>query len=249
MTPSPIRRAGRPAATAPYRLFCLPPAGAGPSLFFPWLDAAPPDIDVCPIALPGREDQFGQPLPASIAALADTLAEALAPALDRPYALLGYSMGALIAWELVQRWRRRGLRQPEVFFALAARAPSAQVPREVPLHALPAAAFRQTLIDIGGTPRELLDNADAMSLFEPILRNDLRIAETYRPGPDAAPLDGPLHAVFGSDDALMTRDDVAPWSACTRGPFRLHELPAPHMLPRPQLVALMPALAGWWRRG
>jgi len=244
----PIRRAGRAPAGAAYRLFCLPPAGAGASLFYPWLDAAPSDVEVCPVALPGREDRLGEPLPASIEALADTLADALAPALDRPYAILGYSMGALIGWALLQRWRRQGRRAPSMFFALAARAPSVVVPRDPPLHSLPAAEFRRTLVDIGGTPRELLEHADAMALFEPILRNDLRIAEQYRPAPEDPPMDCPLHALFGRRDVLMTRTEIEPWAACTRGSFSMQELDAPHMLARPELAALLaPMLRRWGR--
>lgn len=242
----PIRRAGRPAAQAPRRLFCLPPAGAGPSIFYPWLDAAPPGLDVCPIAVPGREDQFGQPLPASVPVLAEQLSHSLAPALDRPYALLGYSMGAQVAWELAQRWRARGLPGPQLFVALAARAPTVHLPRERSLHELPAAEFRQTLIDIGGTPRELLDNADAMALFEPILRNDLRIAEDYRADPSLPPLACPLLAFYGRQDSLMGRADVQAWADCTRGGFSLQERDQPHMLPRAALMQVLDDVAQAW---
>ena len=244
----PIRRAGRAPTAAAHRLFCLPPAGAGASLFYPWLDAAPPDVEVCPVALPGREDRLGDPLPASIDALADTLSDALAPALDRPYAVLGYSMGALVGWALLQRWRRQGRRAPSMFFALAARAPSVALRRDPLLYTLPATEFRQTLVDIGGTPRELLEHAGAMALFEPILRNDLRIAEQYRPAAGDGPMDCPLHAVFGRRDVLMTRAEVEPWAACTRGGFSVQELDAPHMLARPELAALLGMLLPRWQR-
>jgi len=247
-TTLPIRRAGRAPTAAACRLFCLPPAGAGASLFYPWLDAAPPDVEVCPVALPGREDRLAEPLPASIDALADDLSAALAPALDRPYAIVGYSMGALIGWALLQRWRAQGRRAPAMFFALAARAPSVVLPRDPPLHTLPAAQFRRTLVDIGGTPRELLEHADAMALFEPILRNDLRIAEQYRPAPQDRPMDCALHALFGKRDVLMGRADVEPWAACTRGAFSMQELDAPHMLPRPALAALLGPMLQRWKR-
>lgn len=227
------------------RLICLPPAGAGASIFYPWLDAAPPWLEVCPVAVPGREDQFRQPLPASIHALADALADTLAPALDRPYAVLGYSMGALVGYELVQRWARRGWRVPEAFFALAARSPTAPFGREEPLHLLDAPRFRQALIDMGGTPREILDNPEAMGLFEPILRNDLRIAETYRPpGPEALKLSCEVHALYSSEDVLVEPHHARAWADCSTRPLTEHVLDGPHMPGKAAFLALLPKVTG-----
>ena len=244
----PIRRAGRPSGQAAVRLFCLPPAGAGPSIFYPWLDAAPARIEVCPVAVPGREDLMRAPLPASIDALADHLAEALLPALDRPFALLGYSMGALVAYELSRRWHARGVLQPSMFVALAARSPTVPADRDEPLHLLGPQAFRQALIDLGGTPKELLDNADVMSLFEPILRNDLRIAETYRAPADQPTfkLPCPLHAFVSLDDAVLDEEDAAAWADCAGDRFELHRLQGPHMLGRGALLGVLSAVSRLW---
>lgn len=246
----PIRRAGRPSVDAPCRLLCLPPAGAGPSIFYPWLDAAPADLEVCPVALPGREDLMRAPLPESIHALADELSRQLLPALDRPFGVLGYSMGGLLGYELVRRWQEQGARSPSVFVALAARAPTAPSDRDEPLHLLPPAAFRQALIDLGGTPRELLDNTEVMSIFEPILRNDLRLAETYRPPKSGTvfQLDCPLHAFVSLDDAVLAERDAAAWQECAGSTFCLHRLRGPHMLARAELMDVLKAVAALWAR-
>lgn len=230
------------------RLFCLPPAGAGPSIFYPWLDAAPRHIEVCPVAVPGREDLMRAPLPASIDALADHLAQALLPALDRPFALLGYSMGALVAYEVARRWHAQGARQPAMFVALAARSPTAPADRNEPIHLLGSQAFRAALIDLGGTPREVLDNADVMSLFEPILRNDLRIAETYRAPANqpAFKLSCPLHAFVSPDDAVLDEKDAAAWADCSDARFELHRVQGPHMLGREALLGVLSSVSKLW---
>ncbi len=242
---SPIRRAGRPATARPRRLFCLPPAGAGASLFYPWIDASTPDIEVCPVSLPGREDRLREPLPQSIPALADALAPVLAPLLDRSYAILGYSMGALLAYELVLRWRAAGLSQPDMLLALAARAPTVAFRREPPMHLLDKAAFRKMLEELGGTPSEVLANEDAMSLFEPILRNDLRISESYERA-TAVVLDCTIHAVHCRRDTLVQEADVAAWAGCTRKQFHMHVLDLAHMLARPAFMRLVQSIAAWW---
>jgi surfactin synthase thioesterase subunit len=247
-SPSPIRRAGRPPRGQPFRLFCLPPAGAGASLFFPWLDAAPGDIEVCPVSLPGREDRLREPLAASIPALADELADALAPALDLPYVVLGYSMGALLGYELLRRWDARGLRQPDLFVALAARAPGVPFSREAPLHTLDRDAFRAALADLGGTPPELLANEDAMALFEPILRNDLRISEIYA-GAAGWRMSCPLLAFHGRQDALLGESEVSAWRDCTSARFDLQVIDEPHMLRRPAFMQVLSTVAARWPRG
>lgn len=244
--PSPIRRGGRPSTQRPRRLFCLPPAGAGASLYYPWLDSAPADIEICPLSLPGREDRMREPLASSITTLADQLAADLQPALDRPYAIFGYSMGAMIGYELALRFKILGLPQPDCFITLAARAPGAFIQREPPLHQLNSAAFRNMLADVGGTPREILDNEAAMAIFEPILRNDFRISESWQ-RTSALPLDCPLLAIHCQQDQLLTEEEVSAWQHCTRAIFRMDTLEEKHMVRRETLLAIPQRIQAFWR--
>lgn len=86
-----------PAPASWVRLFCLPHAGGSASLFRTWQAELGQDIEVCPVQLPGRENRLREPplraLPDVIAPLVDVLAKHT----DKPYALFGHSMGALLA--------------------------------------------------------------------------------------------------------------------------------------------------------
>src|SRR6516225_8587755 len=88
------------------RLFCIPHAGAGPSSFRAWRNIFGDSIDVVPVACPGREGRFVEPLPATLDDLVRDLTVSLTPRLNMPFALLGHSMGALVAFELARRFRR-----------------------------------------------------------------------------------------------------------------------------------------------
>lgn len=56
-----------------------------------------------PVALPGREARFNDPLPSSIDNLADALAEELEQHITERYAIFGYSMGAFLGYEIGRR--------------------------------------------------------------------------------------------------------------------------------------------------
>lgn len=168
------------------RLICLPPAGAGPSLFRSWVQNSESIFDVVPVALPGREAHFTKPLPHDIQSLADHVANEITGLLQAPYALFGYSMGAVVAYELLRHLSLRRLPLPDAFYILGSNAPDRVLEGREPIHSMTSEDFHQSLVEIGGTPDEILRDREAMALFEPVLRNDFRICETYEFTPASA---------------------------------------------------------------
>lgn len=228
------------------QLICLPPAGAGPSLYQPWIRQYSDRLDVFPATLPGREARLFDPLPTSLEALADLLVDQLVSRLSRRYALFGYSMGAALSYEICRKFAERGIAPPEILFLLAANPPDRLLDRQAPIHKLESAEFRRELKEIGGTPDEILDNAEAMSLFEPVLRNDFRLCETYeyRPGPNRIVC--PAHAFVADRDHLVSAQSAAGWRAFLSGPFTLHHLTGAHMLDRETFAAFPERLLALW---
>lgn len=241
-----IRRAGRAPSSAPARLFCLPPAGAGPSLYYPWLDNGTP-FEVCPVSLPGREDRMQESLPESLPNLADELAAGLSNELQRPYALFGYSMGALLAYEIAIRFQVMGLPQPQLLVVLAARAPHKNKPMAQPLHSMQNAEFKDMLMEVGGTPKEIIENDAAMAIFEPILRNDFRISETFQ-RQSALPLTCPILAIHCNNDVLIEQDDVQAWESCTQSGFEMQCLEQPHIVEREALANIFYKIQRVWQQ-
>ncbi|WP_157982180.1 thioesterase II family protein [Oceanicella sp. SM1341] len=227
-------------------LICLPPAGAGPGLFRAWRTPAAGRVRLRPLALPGREARFGEPLPESLGALAEQLAGELAPALPPRYALFGYSMGAVLGYELIRRLLARGCPGPEALFLLGSNPPDRMLEGESPIHLLDGPAFRAELGRIGGTPPEILANAEAMALFESILRHDFRLCETHVPRPVGPAPACPAHVLVSAQDHLVSAEGAEGWRAFLAGEVTLHRLEGGHMLSEPAFAALLERVLALW---
>jgi medium-chain acyl-[acyl-carrier-protein] hydrolase len=230
----------RPDPTARLRLFCLPFAGGGATVFRSWSQGLPPTVQVCAVQPPGRETRFREPAFTRMPPLVAALADALGPHLGRPFALFGHSLGALVSFELARELRRRGLRSPEGLIVSGHGAPHVP-PRRRPIHALPDDEFRAELRHLNGTPAAVLENEELMRVLTPTLRADLAVAETYAPAP-GPPLDCPMLALGGAQDTFTPLPDVDAWREHTRAAFDLRVLPGDHFFllsHRPALLQLL----------
>jgi surfactin synthase thioesterase subunit len=217
---------GAPPPDTPLRLVCFPHAGASAFVFRDWHALAPPGIGVASMQLPGRGERLREPAVRRLGPLVRAAGEALRPYLDRPFALFGHSVGALVAFELARLLAREYGRVPERLFVSGRPAPD-RPPARRPIHDLPTPAFIDALKDFDPTLRGLLEDPEALELFLPILRADLEVSETwsYQPG---APLDCPI-TVFGGDaDRTVSRDDLEGWRRCTTHECAIHVLPGDH---------------------
>ncbi|WGF87871.1 thioesterase II family protein [Marinivivus vitaminiproducens] len=226
-------------------LVCLPPAGAGPAIYRTWTCREGSWAEMFAPSLPGREARIAEAPAASLEALADQLADQLAPLSRRPYALFGYSMGAALAYEIARRWSRDGL-PPEMLFVLGANPPGHALDSRNPVHQLESAAFRRELRAIGGTPSEILDDLDIMSFYEPLIRNDFRMSETYRHEPDGRPLPCPAHVFVADEDHIVDAEAAAGWRDFVQGDCVLHSLRGRHMLEQEAFAALQDVVLSLW---
>ncbi len=223
-------------ADARLRLFCLPYAGGSASIYRAWPEAFPESIEVCPIELPGRGARFTESLHNTMEPLVREVADTLVPYLDRPFALFGYSMGALIAFELAHALRRNYGLNPVHLCASAHRAP--QIPDlDSAVHDLPEPQFWETLRGLNGTSDEVLKHPELRSAMQPILRADFALCDKYeyvrRPR-----LSCPITAIGGLQDLKADRESLGAWREQTDASFRLHMLQGDHFFLRTNAAAL-----------
>lgn len=230
----------KPKPQARLRLYCLPYAGGSASIFRAWQESLPGDIDVCPIQYPGRENRFREHPHKDVLALVHALGQALAPSLDRPYALFGHSMGGLVGFELA-RWLAGRFTGPAHLFVSGTRAPNRADPF-LPIHNLPDDQFVQALRGLNGTPETVLQNPEQMELFSPVLRADFEAVETYTYVP-GAPLACPISAFGGSHDPKVSQEDLVAWEQQTRERFRWRIIPGDHFFVNTARQSVLGAIA------
>ncbi|HEU5379573.1 MAG TPA: thioesterase domain-containing protein [Ktedonobacteraceae bacterium] len=208
------------------RLFCFPYAGGGASLFRRWSEHLPDEVDVCPVQLPGRENRRKEAPFTQIQPLIETLVDVFVPYMDMPFAFFGYSLGALIGFELARQLRsqkRAGLLH---LFVAGRKAPQI-LRREAPMSVLSDEAFIEVLRTFQGTPEEVLRNTELMRLFLPLLRADFAIYESYTYTAEA-PLECAISAFGGIDDCKVAMSDLLAWKDQTIDAFTLRMFPGDH---------------------
>jgi len=161
------------------RLLCLPHAGASATIYSRWRRSLQPGIDVMPVELPGRGRRIAEALPSGIVSLARQLAVELRHDLGGRYALLGHSLGALVAFELARALRDLSAPDPVALFVSGSEAPSER-DSEWYADIETDAQLTAKLLELDGTPAEALGNEELMRMMLPIVRADFRMCSEYR---------------------------------------------------------------------
>lgn len=216
----------KPNPRASLRLFCFPYSGGSASAFRTWEHSLPPDIEIVPIQLPGRENRLRERPFTHLTPLIQALLDVLPPMLDKPFVLFGHSLGALICFELTRQLQKKGGPQPQHIFVSAHRAPQKPLLQE-PLHLQSDTKMLQELRNLNGTPESVLQNTELMNILMPLFRADFSIYETYTYQPED-PLNCAITAFCGTQDTRATRGEMIPWQEQTSGHFVLRMLPGGH---------------------
>ncbi len=200
----------RPKPLAEYRLFCFPYAGGSATAYAAWEALLPRHVELVAVQPPGRANRLNEPLLTSIEDMVEQIVRVIPAWLDRPYLIYGHSLGAAVSFDLLHALDARGLPLPVHYFCGARRAPQLP-PRIPPVHDYPLERFKTELKSLNGTPAAVLDNADLMEIFVPILRTDFKAAYGYLREPDVR-LRCPASVFGGARDEKVLPEDLDAWA-------------------------------------
>ena len=166
--------------------------------------------------------------------------QGLASYLDKPFALFGHSMGALIAFELARHVSREYKAQPVHLFVSGRCSP--QTNSEPLDPKLFDSELPEMLRRNNGTPEEVLENPELMELVLPVLRADVALCKSYVYAPKP-PFSFPITAFGGFDDHGVVRRYIEGWREHTTGPFVLRMLPGDHFFLNTSRLLLLEAIS------
>nr|QVQ62861.1 thioesterase [Streptomyces sp.] len=214
-----------PAGDPRIRLLCFPHAGGTASFFRTWPKQVPSDVEVLSLRYPGREDRLADPFITTMEPLADAIAEAVTPLLDRPLAFFGHSMGASIAHETAVRLEARH------GFTLHRLMVSARpAPQLLPAYHFDLDDDEALVADVrrlDSNSGAVLDDLALRELVLPAIRADYSLVRDYQPR-EVRTVKSPI-AAYGADaDPEVSTADVEGWSAVSAAGFRLRIFEGDH---------------------
>ncbi|MEV6596475.1 AMP-binding protein [Actinoplanes sp. NPDC051346] len=234
-----VRPADEPAPAAPsVRLLCFPYAGGTAATYAGWRDLLPDGVDVLAVQPPGRAERLSEPALRDLDALVLAVGHAVISdeLTEVPTVFFGHSLGATVAFEVARWLQRTG--HPPVARLIVSGASAPQVPVTARVHRLAEDEMWAHVEALGGTPAQLSADPQLRAVLGPTLRADFAAHETYRYRDDS-PLECPITALAGEQDAEAPVADVDRWAEQTVGPFDRHVLPGGHFFVRTARDALL----------
>lgn len=202
------------------RLFCVPHAGGGLSVFRGWQQQLGSEVGAVIVRLPGREDRFREDPYRNMNLLVSDLAESVVDSLDsgERFAFFGNSLGGLIAFETVHEIRRRTGYVAEHLFVSSVGAPQL-TPLLPPISHLDDVEFvREVSWRYGGIPAQILNDQEFMAAMLPTLRADIGLLESYK-RTEPRPLSCPITAFRGMRDRTLPAEHLMGWAEQTTSSF------------------------------
>lgn len=207
---------------AKLRLFCFPYSGAGASVWRQWPDALAPDIDVVTVQLPGRETRLKEPPATSFDDLLPAISELIDERQDKPYALMGHSMGAHLAFATMVTREKAGRSLP-LHVVMSGRRP-VHIGEQPTISHLPDEEFLDIIRSRHGSAE--LDEG-LMRFMLPALKADLRMTESW-PVPEVQAYPVTLSVVGGLDDDWVPNDSLGRWHDYFSNDGTPHLFPGDH---------------------
>jgi len=210
------------------KLYCLPYSGGSSAIYFGWNKRLNNSIEIHPLELAGRGKRYGDSLYENFEQAVDDLYKLIEKdiAISPAYSIFGHSLGGIIAYELTHKIIQEGKPQPEHIFFSGVKAPNLERTKNK-IHQLPDSQFMQEIIELGGTPKEVIENEELQSIVLPILKADFRINENYKYTEKEEKIGCDITVLYGSHEDVKN-DEIVEWRNHTTGKCGIHMLEGNH---------------------
>ena len=218
------------------QLFCVPYAGGSAMIYKNWSKYLGDTVEICPLELAGRGKRFNEPFSNHfLDAIEDLYSQFKLQWNGLPYALFGHSMGSLLSYELYSKLVEMNELPPvHVFFS--GHRPPHLIGKTKKLHLMDQQALKEELIRLGGTPTEIIDNAELFQIFSPILMADYKLIHSYEISPPKK-IECDVTVLYGREDE-PTFSEISEWGSFVRNPISFVEYEGGHFFINQQTEAI-----------
>ncbi len=208
-------------------LFCLPYAGGSESIYYSWKRYLNSSINLELIELKGRGKRFNESFYENLEeAVEDIFDNMKNKIINDEYAIYGHSMGGILAYELYYKAYNENVTTPKHIFFSGYKPPS--IPRDKEyIHLLPDEEFIKEVIELGGTPQEVMENEELLQLCIPILRNDFKIIEKYIYNEKKEKVQCDITILNGKEDTI-TLEEILTWKKHSNKGFKVYNFSGGH---------------------
>ncbi|MFK4308505.1 medium-chain acyl-[acyl-carrier-protein] hydrolase [Bacillus sp. RC242] len=208
-------------------LFCLPNAGGSAVMYLKWKKYLSPYIELYPIEIAGRGKRVDEPLFTNVDEIVSDIYGLIKNHIDKqPYAIFGYSMGSLVGFELCQKLKRNGHKEPVHFFTASLEAPQF-VAKKKNIYNLPMEEFKREVLNFNGIPQEIANDISLLNYFLSILKSDFKAMDTYEYSDESILMKTNLTILYGEEDNFSL-DNVYGWKNLTTGESVVHKFSGGH---------------------
>lgn len=207
-------------------LFCFPYAVGNASLYSEMEQYTHGDINVIPFEYSGhgcRMDEefykgFNEMVQDGVNFILDHVTE-------NDYAILGYSMGCLVVYEIYYELLKHSHKNPIHLFFLGHRPPKYKT-KTKELIQLPKEKFIDELYKLGGMPAEIFEEEELVELVYQKARSDFQLYDSYRYNKKTMLIDSNISIIYSQED--NKNDEIFLWSNYTKKYCSYHKVDGNH---------------------
>lgn len=233
----------KPNPNARLRLFCFHYAGGIAEMYHKWGEEIDQDIELCSIQLPGHSTRGAESPFRDMNALIEELGVIMQPYINKPFAFLGHSMGAMILFDYVQYLIKYNQPLPNHLFIAARKAPNK--PSFHPhLHMLSDDEMIEFVRGLDVRPDVIMNDIGLLKKSIPTVKADFEMVEKWEYDVNTITTQIPI-TVFGAyDDEYVTKEELELWREFTYASFMAHYFEGDHFFilddnNRKQLIKLI----------
>ena len=190
------------------QLICLPFSGGSGFAFQPLIDHFPKSWEILTLTYPGRGHRIVEPLTHTMEHLLEDSWQQIRKRLRPPYVLFGHSLGSTLAFLLAHKIKEERKTEPSHLILSGTDCPSVHNKKHF-RYLFSKKDFKAKLHSYGGISPEILSSDDAFNFFEPIIRADFQVVETWK-YQKKMPLNIPATVITGTEEN-MTLEEIATW--------------------------------------